>query len=322
VGSVLAQTCPNFEIIVINDGSTDEETVQVLKSYELQTDEQSRLSVIHTPNRGPSAARNTGIAQAKGRYILPLDADDRIAPTYLEKTIPILEQEPNVGIVYVQAELFGDRIGLFDLPPYSFPDILLGNMIVNTSLYRKADWENVGGYNENMIWGWEDYDFWLSLIELGRDVVCIPEVLYFHRELSNSRSQQMTREAWIKSYTQLFTNHSQLYSSHISILFQELVDLRDNVHQTHHRLYEVQEELIQTHAANSELQTRISALQTETSALQTEISVLQSRVVAVETEMETKISAMQSSKFWKLRNQWFKLKKRLGFEGGDDLFPV
>jgi glycosyltransferase involved in cell wall biosynthesis len=287
VESVLAQTCESFEIIVINDGSTDEETVRILEKYDnpewtvhneqlLKSHEKPNLTVIHTPNRGPSAARNTGIRQAKGRYILPLDADDRIAPTYLEKAIAILDREPNVGIVYSQVELFGDRTELFDLPPYSFPEILLGNMIVNTSLYRKADWEKVGGYNENMIWGWEDYDFWLSLIELGREVVRIPEVLCFYRKLPNSRSQQMTRDSWVKSYTQLFANHSQLYSTHISTLFQELVNLRDDLHQTHCQL-------------------------------------LRSQAV---------VSGMQSSKFWQLRNQWFKLKKRLGFKGRDDLFPV
>jgi glycosyltransferase involved in cell wall biosynthesis len=294
VGSVLAQTCESFEIIVINDGSTDEETVRILEKYDnpewtehseqlLKSHEKPNLTVIHTPNRGPSAARNTGIRQAKGRYILPLDADDRIAPTYLEKAIAILDREPNVGIVYSQAALFDDRTELFDLPPYSFPKILLGNMIVNTSLYRKADWEKVGGYNENMIWGWEDYDFWLSLIELRREVVRIPEVLYFHRELPNSRSQQMTRDSWVKSYTQLFANHTQLYSTHISTLFQELVNLRDDLHQTHCQLHDLQAQLLRSQAM---------------------------------------VSGMQSSKFWQLRNQWFKLKKRLGFKGGDDLFPV
>ncbi|MGQ9871746.1 glycosyltransferase family 2 protein [Leptodesmis sp.] len=294
VGSVLAQTCESFEIIVINDGSTDRETVRILEKYDnpewivhseqlLKSHEKPNLTVIHTPNRGPSAARNTGIRHAKGRYILPLDADDRIAPTYLEKAITILDNEPSVGIVYCQAELFGDRTELFDLPPYNFPKILLGNMIVNTSLYRKADWEKVGGYNENMIWGWEDYDFWLSLIELGREVVRIPEILYFHRELPNSRSQQMTRDSWVKSYTQLFANHSQLYSTHISTLFQELVNLRDDLHQTHCQLHALQAQLLRSQAM---------------------------------------VSRMQSSKFWQLRNQWFKLKKRLGFKGGDDLFPV
>jgi glycosyltransferase involved in cell wall biosynthesis len=235
VDSVLAQTLTDFEIIVINDGSTDEETVELLHNYQKPT-----VSVIHTENRGPSAARNRGIRQAKGTYIFPLDADDRIAPTYLEKAVSLLASDPDIGIVYAQAELFGTQTGLFDLPPYSFPEILLGNMIVNSSLYRKADWEKVGGYNENMVWGWEDYDFWLSIIELGRQVVRIPEVLYFHREVPTSRSQQMTHDSWVKSYAQIFHNHPTLYTGHIDKIFQHLIDLRQDVHQTHGRLHSME----------------------------------------------------------------------------------
>ncbi|NJP08450.1 MAG: glycosyltransferase family 2 protein [Leptolyngbyaceae cyanobacterium RU_5_1] len=263
VASVLAQTYQSFEIIVINDGSTDPETTRLLKHYEKPN------VIIHTANQGPSAARNTGIQQARGEYILPLDSDDRIAPTYLEKAVHILNTEPDAGIVYSQAEQFGDKSGLFDVPAYSFPEILLGNMIFNSSFYRKVDWEKVGGYNENMVWGWEDYDFWLSIIELGRDVIRIPEVLYFHRELPNSRSQQMTHDKWVQSYVQLFKNHPQLYSDHIETLFQSLVDLRADVHRTHTRLHRV-------------------------------------------------LSQVQSSQFWKLRNQWLKLKKRLGLKIEED----
>jgi len=294
VRSVLAQTYQSLEIIIVNDGSTDEQTVRLLQAYEepelltvegeaAKTDGTPSLTVIHTPNWGPSAARNTGVQQAKGQYILPLDADDRIAPTYLEKAVAILDREPNVGIVYPQVEKFsdpGDRTEPLSLPLYSFPAILLGNMIVNSSLYRKADWEKVGGYNENMRWGWEDYDFWLSLIELGREVVSIPEVLFAYRQVSNSRSQQMTHEYWVKSYTQLFINHPKLYSDHIDTLFQELVELRDNVHQTHTQLHQAQLE-----------------------AFSLQEQLMQSRVF---------ISEVENSKFWQLRNQWLKLKRRFG----------
>jgi glycosyltransferase involved in cell wall biosynthesis len=274
VESAIAQTFTPVEIIIINDGSTDEATVRLLHNYQ-----KPNVSVIHTDNHGPSAARNVGIQQAKGQYILPVDADDRIASTYLEKAFPILESQPNVGIVYAQAELFGEKAGSFDLPVYQFPDILLGNMIFNSSLYRKADWEKVGGYNENMVWGWEDYDFWLSIIELGKDVFQIPEVLFFIRVVEHSRSQQMTQDHWVKSYTQIFKNHPQLYADHIDILFKQLVELREDVHQTHSRLHMTQ------------------------------------------SRLNTIVSTVQSSKTWKIRKRWLKLKQRLGMkvEVGDSL---
>ncbi len=274
VESVIAQTFTPVEIIIINDGSTDIETVRLLNHYQ-----KPNVSVIHTANQGPSAARNVGIHQAKGQYILPVDADDRIAPTYLEKAVPILESQPEVGIVYAQAELFGAKTGSFDLPPYQFPDILLGNMIFNSSLYRKADWEKAGGYNENMVLGWEDYDFWLSILELGKDVSQIPEVLYYHREVANSRSEQMTQEHWVKSYAQIFKNHSQLYSDHIDILFRQIVELREDIHQTHSRLHTTQNRL------------------------------------------QSIVSTVQSSKAWRARKRWLKLKQRLGMtvDVGDSL---
>lgn len=274
VESVITQTFTPVEIIIINDGSTDIETVRLLKHYQKPS-----VSVIHTANQGPSAARNVGIQQAKGQYILPVDADDRIAPTYLEKAVPILESQPEVGIVYAQAELFGAKTGSFDLPPYQFPDILLGNMIFNSSLYRKADWEKAGGYNENMVWGWEDYDFWLSILELGKGVFCIPEVLFLIRVVENSRSQQMNQEYWIKSYAQIFKNHPQLYADHIDVLFKQLVELRENVHQTHSRLHTTQNRL------------------------------------------QSIVSTVQSSKAWRARKRWLKLKQRLGItvDVGDSL---
>ena len=281
VESIIAQTFTPVEIIIINDGSTDIETVRLLNHYQ-----KPNVSVIHTENRGPSAARNVGIHQAKGQYILPVDADDRIAPTYLEKAVPILASQPEIGIVYTQAELFGAKTGSFDLPPYQFPDILLGNMIFNSSLYRKADWEKVGGYNENMVCGWEDYDFWLSILELGKDVFRIPEVLYYHREVANSRSEQMTQEHWVKSYTQIFANHPQLYSDHIDILFRQIVELREDVHQTHSHLHQAQNQLHQVHS-----------------------------------QLHTIVSTVQSSKAWRARKRWLNLKQWLGMtvDVGDSL---
>ncbi|MGI0489605.1 glycosyltransferase family 2 protein [Pantanalinema rosaneae CENA516] len=291
VDSVLAQTYPHFEIIVINDGSTDVATVELLQHYE-----KPGVQVIHTENRGPSSARNTGIQQAKGQYILPLDADDRIAPTYMATAIPILEANPQVGLVYSGVEFFGEKTGKCDLPPYRFPEILLGNMIFNFGFYRKADWETVGGYNLNMLYGWEDYDFWLSLIELGREVVYLPESLCFYRQVPNSRSERLGKEYLVRSYEQIYHNHPQLYSEHIGVVFQHILELRNEVHQTHARLYETQCDVKQTHA---------------------QLGQTQLEVVQLHGELERSqalIAAMKSSKFWRLRTQWFKLKQTLGLK--------
>ena len=221
VQSVLAQTYQDFEIVIVNDGSTDGQTTSMLRSYV-----QPRTRVLHTDNQGLASARNNGIRAATGRYILPLDADDRIADSYLGKAVALLDANPNAGIVYSQAEYFGERTGRWELPDYNFPRILLENMIFASSLFRKADWEEVHGYNPNMKHGLEDYDFWLSLIELGRDVIQIPEPLFLYRQTSESMRNAITREQLISLSTQLFRNHLGLYEKNINVVVEHLFDLR------------------------------------------------------------------------------------------------
>jgi glycosyltransferase involved in cell wall biosynthesis len=213
VASVLKQSYQGFELIIVDDGSSDENTRQSLNDYD-----HPKIKVIQTAHRGLPIARNTAIEAARGSYILPLDADDKIGETYLEKALKILETRENIGIVYSRAEFFGEASGEWNLPPYHFPEILLGNVIFCSAFFRKRDWATVNGYNPNMIYGWEDHDFWLSLIELGREVVCIPEALFFYRKRSNSMVRTMSRDHMLYSYGQLLKNHPRLYADNMALL--------------------------------------------------------------------------------------------------------
>ncbi len=222
IQSVLAQTHQDFEIVVVNDGSTNPETDEILTAYD-----RPRIRVVTTVNQGVAIARNTGISYATGAYILPLDADDKISPLYMEKAVAMLESNPQVGIVYCQAEFFGEKDGRWELPEYSFPEILLGNVIFCSGFYRRSDWEQIKGYNQNMKYGLADFDFWLSLIELGREVYCIQEPLFMYRQRSGSMNKSISREQLVYLYTQLFKNHAALYSENISVVFRHLIDLRE-----------------------------------------------------------------------------------------------
>jgi len=210
VFSVLEQTYDNFEIIIVNDGSTDIFTNNLLRNHF-----EPKIRVIHTANQGLALARNTGIRDARGEYILPLDADDKIGTTYLEKAVSLLDKAPNLGIVYCYAELFGDRSGKFNLPAFSAKNILLDNMIFCSAFFRKTDWEYVGGYNKNMRYGWEDWDFWLSILELNRDVIRIPEVLFFYRTHANSMTTSMGQYHKVIMMLTLFRNHKSMYLRNI-----------------------------------------------------------------------------------------------------------
>ncbi|MDQ3755051.1 MAG: glycosyltransferase family 2 protein [Acidobacteriota bacterium] len=221
VESVLAQTFSDFEIIIVNDGSTDEATNRILQAYD-----KPKTTVLHTRNCGLGGARNNGIRAAQGKYILPLDADDRIGSTYLEKAVRVLEARADVGIVYCEAEYFGERTGRWELPAYKFPDILLWNVIFCSALFRKSDWEQTEGYRANVP-AWEDHDFWLSIIELGREVYRIPETLFYYRQTSNSMIKSVDNDRVRQLFAALFRNHPKLYADNIEFVFSELLRFRE-----------------------------------------------------------------------------------------------
>ncbi|WP_051305211.1 glycosyltransferase [Desulfogranum mediterraneum] len=219
VDSVLAQSCQNFEIIIVNDGSSDEFTNQLLGTYS-----KAKTRVVSTDNQGLAAARNNGISEARGEYILPLDADDRIGPTYLEQAVRILEQSPDIGIVYCRARLFGELESEWILPEYSLDNMLLDNVIFCSSFFRRSQWQAVGGYDPAMVHGWEDWDFWLSLIEQGALVHKIPEILFHYRITADSMVRSKQKEQKVETLEKIYHKHPRLFSDNIQIWIDKLLD--------------------------------------------------------------------------------------------------
>jgi glycosyltransferase involved in cell wall biosynthesis len=209
VDSVLAQTLQDLEIIIVDDGSKDPATRRLLADYR-----RPKTRVLRIRNQGPAVARNLGIAEARGKYILPLDADDRIRPTYLAKAARVLDAHPKVGIVYCRARFFGARSGEWRLPPYSLRTMLIDNVIFVTALFRKTSWQKVGGFNPNMVHGMEDYDFWVSLLEKERcEVRRLNEVLFDYRIQPGSRTEALgeKEDNEIDMFTRIFYNHPDFF---------------------------------------------------------------------------------------------------------------
>lgn len=214
VQSVLEQTFQDFEIIIVNDGSTDAQTKDILKNLN-----KPNTRVINTSNQKLASARNNGIKEATGKYILPLDADDKIGPEYLELANEILDNNSDIGIVYCLCEFFGAEKGLWELPEYNFPKMLLVNRIFCSSLFRRSDWEKVGGYNPNMVYSYEDWDFWLSLIEIGVGVHQIQKVMFYYRQHSNgSMLNKLGHAHRLKMKKQIIENHKDLYMKNIEFI--------------------------------------------------------------------------------------------------------
>ena len=139
--SVLKSTYPNFEVLLVDDGSTDS-SADICAQY---AKADNRVRFIQQHNGGASLARNTGIRNAAGIYILPVDADNLIAADYIEKCVAILEKNPQVKIVSCEAEFFGGKTGRWKLPEFSLKLLARRNLMVNSAMYRKADWEKAGG---------------------------------------------------------------------------------------------------------------------------------------------------------------------------------
>jgi len=224
VQSVLNQTYQDFEIIIVNDGSTDADTNSILNNHSMP-----KTRVLNTTNQGLASARNNGIREARGKYILPLDADDKISSNYLEETVSILDNNQKVGIVYCEAQFFGEVNGKWELPEYSLDAMLQDNIIFCSGLFRKAEWERVGGYNPSLVDGWEDYDFWLCLIELGLLVYKVPKIMFYYRVSFNSMVRSKSIDQKVRAFVRIFNRHESLFVTNIGTLFQNLIEKREQL---------------------------------------------------------------------------------------------
>jgi glycosyltransferase involved in cell wall biosynthesis len=180
-----------LEVIVVNDGSTEPKTLELFAELD-----SSNYTVLHQPNSGLGAARNAGIRLARGEFILPLDGDNRIRSAYLTSGVQWLQQHPAVAIVYGNAEYFGQKTGVWQVPAFNLLELSKMNFIDACALYRKTVWESIGGYDEKMPWmGWEDWDFWLRAAADGWDFSHLEETAFDYRVQSGSMIGETNRHA-------------------------------------------------------------------------------------------------------------------------------
>jgi len=208
IASVHAQTVDDVEIVVVEDCSTDGFTRDVVRTLSCAR----TTTILHDVNRGVAAARNTGIRAARGVYVLPLDADDRLAPEFVARTLAVLESG-RADVVYSRVRYFGTRTGDSAVEPFSVRGMLRHNLVVNTALYRKAAWAEVGGYASVMQAGLEDWEFWLSLLERGNRFLRVESPLFLYRQHGPSRSHS-ANEAQARLRESIFARHRDLYRRH------------------------------------------------------------------------------------------------------------
>ena len=220
--SLFQQTYPYWEAIIVNDGSPDD-TEKIALEY---VGKDQRVHYVYKENGGLSSARNKGIECARGEFILPLDADDIIKPEYIEKALKAFEQNPQIKLVYCQAVFFGEIEGKCDLVYQGYKNLLVGNAIFCSSIYRKVDYLKVGGYDENMRSGYEDWEFYIRLLDEDSIVFQIPLPLFNYRIKANSMSASANqKDARFKTQYYIYTKQLAIYSAYFNGVLDSLQEL-------------------------------------------------------------------------------------------------
>lgn len=204
--SVLNQNYKHWECIIVNDGSTDDTETVAAKFLTVD----SRFKYINKLNGGLSSARNEGIRNAAGEFILPLDADDIIGKEYAKLAVGLLIKCEDVKLVYCNAEKFGAEKGKWQLPDFDYEALLKGNMIFCSAVFRKKDCIAADMYDESMKIGLEDWEFWIRLLNENSKVIKLDGSLFFYRIKNQSMNTTLSKSADdIKYY--IYLKHVDIY---------------------------------------------------------------------------------------------------------------
>lgn len=201
----------NIEHIIVNDGSKDIRTIKILKTL---TGSNKQI-IFNISNSGVCNARNFGVKQSKGKYILFLDGDDKISENYIRLAVDALEERKERKVVACNYAFFGHSNKIVILEKFSLERLMGGNIFTITSMIRRDDFLRIGGFNENMKEGLEDWDFWLSLLKDGGEVYYLKNIhFYYRKKSSNSRNFSMKSDDFIILRKKVYENHKQLYQTH------------------------------------------------------------------------------------------------------------
>lgn len=218
VKSALNQTYPYIEVIVVDDGS-NAETKAVLKKLE-----PSITKLIVQENKGQSTARNVGIKEAKGDYILVLDSDDYFEPTFCEKAVAVFESKKEVKIItsFVNRLIDDKIVDVFKPYGGELKDFLLNNCAMGSAMFKKIDWNKINGYDELMRKGFEDWEFYIRLLQNGGETFVIQRPLFNYR-LRNDSTTPKANKIKYALLKYIYFKHKDLYTVNYELFITHLL---------------------------------------------------------------------------------------------------
>lgn len=220
--SLSAQTFTRFEVIVVNDGSTDKDSIKKLDNLK-ENYPHLHIKVINKDNGGVASARNSGVSEAKTEYIICLDSDDILHSSYIEKVLLVLESRPDISIVTTDREDFGVVTGIHRYGDFNPLKLYSDNMVTTAAAYRKSEWEKVGGYKIGI--GYEDWEFWLNLVEKGANGYTLHEPLFKYRVAMHSRFVEDRSLHW--DTVQAIHSMHKSFKSKVTKLQNSTLTIRD-----------------------------------------------------------------------------------------------
>lgn len=221
--SVYNQHFDNWEAIIVNDGSPDNLEEVALK----WVDRDGRFKYFKKQNEGLGKTRNFGIKKALGDIILPLDSDNKIRPDFVNAHIHRFVENSNIGVIYGNAEYFGEKRGAWIIGPFDKYRLLYHNYIDACAMIRKSTLENVNYFEENLPFqGHEDWDLWLKITASGFDFLYVNEITFDYRVTKNSMIKSFDQDMLNANISFIKKKHHNLYIEAMSELYEENVLLK------------------------------------------------------------------------------------------------
>ncbi len=228
--SLYNQTLLPEKIIIVDDGS-DAPTKKILNAIN-----HPLVQVIYQENKGVSAARNRAIDMAQTDYIINLDADDYFEPTFFEKAVAVFHKDQEVVAVSSYCRIFKANTTVEIIKPEggSLKNFIVKNQSRASAMFTKKAWITVGGFDEKMKEGYEDWEFWIAILKLGGTIHVIQEVLSHYRIKKVSRDQNALKKHDFELRNYIFLKHKEVYHERLDFYIGELLRqnslLRNSVH--------------------------------------------------------------------------------------------